>query len=307
MKEGSGKLLSAQTAQAMKKNRSNLWRAIGFVTAGVLLILFFWPAFYWAGEQLESGDEPWQLVLVPFLSGMVISQRFSELRGRQIKSCKSLGIPVMLGGAFLNLLGIVIEHPMPSQVGMIAFIHGSVLFLWGGEVYRTMLFPLMYLFLAVPLPRTVLVAMTGSLKVVGATVAGKILSLLGFAVIREGAILQFPRFSLVVADECSGLQSLITLGVVSLPVAYLMEGRLWKKGLVVLISLPLALAANVIRLCVTAFLGNAFGEKATQGTPHTMIGMAIVFLAFFALYGLSVAISDESGVTERAKQDVSQD
>lgn len=297
MNESSSNHLSAETPQVVEKNRKNLWQAASFAVAGILFVLFFWPAFYWAGEQLESGDEPWQLVLVPFLSGMVISQRFSELRGRRIKACKSLGIPLMLGGALLNLFGIAIEHPMPSQVGMIVFIHGTVLFLWGGQVYRALIFPLMYLFLAAPLPRTVLVAMTGSLKVFGAAVAGKILALLGFAVIREGAILQFPRFSLVVADECSGLQCLITLGVVSLPVAYLMEGRFWKKGLVVLISLPLALAANVIRLCVTAFLGNAFGAKVTQGTPHTMIGMAIVFVAFFALYGLSVAISDRSTPT----------
>jgi len=298
MKESSSNHLSAEKPQVLEKDGKNIWRVVHFAAVGVFFILFFWPAFYWAGEQLESGDEPWQLVLVPFLSIMVISQRLPELRGRPVRACAGLGFPVMLGGALLNLFGIAIEHPMPSQVGMIAFVHGIVLFVWGRQAYRELVFPLLYLFLAVPLPRTVLVAMTGSLKIVGATVAGKILSLMGFAVVREGAILKFPQFTLVVADECSGLQSLITLGVASLSVAYLMEGRFWKKGLIVLISLPLALAANVLRLCVTALLGQKFGENVTQGTPHTLIGVLIVFLAFFALYGLSVAMSNGSSPAE---------
>jgi hypothetical protein len=154
MSDMSSDHLSARKAPVLEK-RKTLWRALHFSLAGILFVVFFWPAFYWAGEQLESGEEPWQLVLVPFLSAMVISQRFSDVRGRRAKACTGLGLPVMLGGALLNLLGIVIEHPMPSQVGMIAFIHGTVLFVWGWQIYRGLIFPLVYLLLAVPLPRTV--------------------------------------------------------------------------------------------------------------------------------------------------------
>ena len=265
-------------------------------------MLFFWPAFFWAGEQLESGDEPWQLVLVPFLSGMIVSQRYSQVKGVQATSSPVLGIPLMAAGAMMNLFGVVIEHPMPSQVGMIVCLHGAVLFLWGRGIYRAMVFPLVYLFLAVPLPRTVLVAMTGSLKILGAAVAGKILTFLGFTLVREGAILTFPTFTLVVADECSGMQSVITLGVASLSVGYLMESRFWKKAGIVLLSVPLALAANVVRLCLTAFLGQRFGEKVTQGTPHTVIGAVIVLIAFFGLYGLSSLLSDRNGNRRRRKR-----
>lgn len=270
------------------------------ILGAVFFVLFFWPAFYWAAKQLESGDEPWQLVFVPFLSLMVFSQRVSEVRGEKVRGCARLGFPLMLGGALLNLFGIVLEHPMPSQVGMIAFLQGSVLYVWGKAVYRGLAFPLLYLFLAVPLPRTVLVAVTGSLKMVGAAVAARMLSWMGFAVVRDGAILKFPTFTLVVADECSGLQSLITLSVASLPVAYLMSGRLWRKALIVLASFPLALAANVVRLNVTAVLANKFGERVAVSWPHTLIGVVIVFLAFLALYGLSNAISSE---TEPAEAD----
>jgi exosortase len=178
-------------------------------------------------------------------------------------------------------------------VGMIAFLQGAVLYVWGRDVYRGLAFPLLYLFLAVPLPRTVLVAATGSLKTLGAAVAGKTLAWLGFAVVRDGAILKFPMFTLVVADECSGLQSLVTLSVASLPVAYLMNARLRKRVLIVLASLPLALAANVLRLDVTAVLAHKFGKEIALSWPHTVIGVAIVFLAFLLLYGISNAFSDE--------------
>jgi len=132
------------------------------------------------------------------------------------------------------------------------------------------------------------------LKTVGAAVAGKTLAWMGFAVVRDGAILKFPAFTLVVADECSGLQSLVTLVVASLPVAYLMNSRLRKRVLIVLVSLPLALAANVVRLDATAVLAHNFGKKIALSWPHTLIGVVVVFLAFLLLYGLSNALSDET-------------
>lgn len=293
MSEGQDSRLAK--AASPEEKQGQLARGVHLIAAGILFVLFFWPAFFWAGEQLDSGGEPWQLVLVPFLAGMIVSQRYSQLRAEQVKASPILGIPLMASGAAMNLFGVVIEHPMPSQVGMIACLHGVALFLWGSRVYRGLAFPLLYLFLAVPLPRTVVVAMTGSLKVLGAAVAGKILTFFGLTLVREGAILRFPTFTLVVADECSGMQSVITLGVASLSVAYLMEGRFWKKVGIVLLSVPLALAANVFRLCVTAFLGQRFGEKVTHGTPHTVIGAVIVLMAFFGLYGLSSAVSDRTG------------
>lgn len=281
-------------APALQSGKRNMRFVIHLLVAGTLFVMFFWPAFDWAVEQLRSGDEPWQLVLVPFLSLMVISQRVSEVRGRRVRGSAWVSFPLMLGGALLNLFGTVIEHPMPSQVGMIAFIQGFVLYLWGKNVYRGLAFPLLYLFLAIPLPRTVLVAATGSLKSVGAAVAGKTLAWMGFAVVRDGAILNFPTFTLVVADECSGLQSLVTLSVASLPVAYLMNARLRKRVLIVLVSLPLALAANVVRLDVTAVLAHNFGKEIALSWPHTLIGVVVVFLAFLLLYGLSNALSDET-------------
>ncbi len=289
----------AGTATAAKR-----WSVVHMAVAGVLLVLFFWPAFYWAGQQLDSGDEPWQLVFVPFLSAMVLSRRIPEVRGETMRGGMWLGIPLMAAGALLNLFGIVIEHPMPSQMGMIVFIQGGVLFAWGKKTYRELAFPLLYLFLAIPLPRTVLVAVTGSLKTLGAAVAGKLLSWMGYAVLRDGVILNFPTFTLVVEDECSGLQSLITLIVASLPVAYLMRGPFWKRALVVLIAVPLALAANVVRLVVTAVLASGLGGKVTRGWPHTSIGIATVFVAFLALYGLSSVIGDRASLKSERENEL---
>ena len=298
MMERAGVDTTGGESVASERRTRDIGRMVHLAVTVSLLVLFFWPAFDWAARQLESGAEPWQLILVPFLSLMVISRGVPELHGEPRERCAGLGFPLMLGGALLNLFGIVLDHPMPSQVGMVTFLHGAVLFVWGKRGWRGLAFPLLYLFLAVPLPRTVLVAMTGSLKIIGATVAGKILSLLGLPLVREGALLKFPTFTLVVEDECSGLQSLITLSVASLPVAYLMEGRLRRKALIVLISLPLALAANVVRLCVTALLGQRFGEKVSEGWPHMLIGVIIVFLAFLSLYGLSNALSSTAPLTK---------
>jgi exosortase/archaeosortase family protein len=65
---------------------------------------------------------------------------------------------------------------------------------------------------------------------------------------------------------------------------------------VVLIAVPLALAANVVRLLVTAVLANALGEQVTRGWPHTSIGVATVFVAFLLLYGFSSLFGDRASL-----------
>jgi exosortase len=180
-------------------------------------------------------------------------------------------------------------------VAMVIFIQGAVLLTCGKATFKRFLFPLAYLFLAIPLPWQVSVLLSTPLKVLSARISAVVLDAFGFTVLRQGTILQFPEFTIGVAEVCSGLQSIFTLVIASIPIAYLTGASHGRILAIFLASVFLGSAANVTRIVVTAVLVSKAGPKVAEGLPHTALGMVIVFLAFLLLYGFASVISRRRG------------
>jgi exosortase len=107
--------------------------------------------------------------------------------------------------------------------------------------------------------------------------------LLGYSVIREGNILQLAHMQLSVVEACSGLRSLITLGFFSLVFAYFFETNMVRRVAIVLLSVPAAIAVNMVRITMTGVLGK-IDMAYTKGTYHDMLGWSGFFLGFLIVY-----------------------
>jgi exosortase len=264
------------------------------VVSATLFIFLFHRVLWRSWLQLSRGDEPWQIVFVPFLSGVILSQRLPQMRDFRFEKGSRWGVALILLGMLFHILGIAVQSFSPSQVAMVMMIQGIVLYAFGKPTYRFLFFPLVYLFLAIPPPPSVSVLVTGPLKSLSASLGSKGLEFLGVAVVRHGTILNLPVGTLSIADECSGLMSMLTLSIFSFPIGYLTQKSFGRKAIIFLASIPLAFASNVVRVIVTALLFQQFGRPMAEGFPHTAIGMVIVFVSFFLLYGFGLLISDHA-------------
>lgn len=282
--------MASESAWTADRERRRLLYGHLIVT-GILFVFLFHRVLWWFWIQLIGEDEPWQIIFVPFLSGIILSQRLSQLRDSWLEKGSRWGLVLILLGMLLHILGIAVQSFPPSQVGMITIIQGIVLYAFGRSTYRLLFFPLAYLFLAIPLPPSFSVLLTGPLRVLSASVASRGLALLGVDVVHRGTILSFPSGTLSIVNACSGLQSMLTLCIMSLPIGYLTQKSFRGKTVIFLASIPLGLAANVLRVMAASLLFVRFGEKYAHGFPHTAIGMAIVLASFFLLYGLGLLIS----------------
>jgi len=164
-----------------------------------------------------------------------------------------------------------------SVFGLVLWWIGSVILCFGLETFRSLLFPLCFLFLVVPVPNGIVNWMTQTLQYQSALGATLLFRIAQVPVTRDGLILSIPGLDLEVAPECSSIRSSIMLIVITLVLAHLFLRSRWRKMVLLAASLPLAVAKNALRIFTIGQLGTRVDPAYLNGRLHHHGG--IVFLA----------------------------
>jgi len=174
-----------------------------------------------------------------------------------------------------------------SQIPVLA---GALLILQGTSALRALWFPILYFAFMVPLPGALVDAITGPLKQWVSIIAENVLYAAGYPIARSGVTLSIGPYQLLVADACSGLHSMFSLSALGLLYMYLMARKSWLHNGIMLASiLPIAFAANIVRVLVLVLITYHLGDEAGQGFLHGTAGMVLIITAllfFFLLDGV---------------------
>src|SRR6266404_4033460 len=147
-----------------------------------------------------------------------------------------------------------------------------------GHYFRALIFPWAVLFLMVPLPAILFNQVALPLQFLASRLASGLLELVGVPVLREGNVINLPSLSLDVAEACSGLRSLVSLITISVLYGYVFESRVSRRLLLVLSSVPIAVAANGIRIAGSGILGQYWDPSKAEGFYHLLSGWLIFVL-----------------------------
>jgi exosortase len=161
--------------------------------------------------------------------------------------------------------------------------------LWGLPRLRTMAFPFILLLTMVPLPALVFNTVAAPLQLFASAVATNISQFLGVSIYRDGNVIHLATTSLGVAEACSGLNSLSSLVVGSLLLGFLEDASISGRILITILSVPLAIAVNVLRVAGTAVLADYQPEYA-MGFYHLLSGWLVFVLGFGLLWLLGKLI-----------------
>lgn len=216
--------------------------------------------------------------LVPFVSGYFFWISREKILATEVKPA-TWGLLVVVLGLLQLLAGSLATEYFTQRSSMIVITAGTVIYSMGWQVFIAMRLPLLYLFLMVPIPAIVYDTMTMPLKLFVAKLSVKGLIVLGYPVMREGNIIVLPNVTLEVADACSGLRSLMSLIALSVAFAYLFQKKAWKRWLLILSALPVAVLTNVMRVFVTGILAKHYGRAAAEGFFHEFAGFVVFFVA----------------------------
>ncbi len=155
----------------------------------------------------------------------------------------------------------------------------------GGAVMRLMWFPIFYLGFVIPLPGWVLDQVTAPLKILVSQVVTGGLGALGYPVARVGVTIFVAQYQLLVEDACAGLNSLISLSAIGLFYVYILRNTNWRYSLLLLaLLIPIAIAANCVRVAALVLLTYYFGDAVAQGYLHEGAGLVTFTSALLLLF-----------------------
>jgi exosortase len=250
----------------------------------LLSILFWWqPLKTTLSLALNDEAQTYILLVVPLSVGMIVLH-WENCRENYHASVLS-GSVVMISALFILKLT---ESSFPDawhvtqiSVKMSALVCwwlGSLILFFGVEVLESLLFPLGFLFLVVPLPEPILRQIVSFLQHQSANGARLLFLAIGTPVSQDDIVLSIPSLDIQVTEECSSIRSSVMLLIVSLVFAHLYLRRWWTKVVLVAIVIPLSIAKNAVRIFTIAELGTQVDPAYLTGRLHHNGG--ILFFAF---------------------------
>jgi EpsI family protein len=196
------------------------------------------------------------------------------------------GMALVIVGLALWLLGRT-QSLMPIEAGsLLPLAAGLTLLSWGRAGLARLAFAIAFLAFYVPLPGFVLDAFTNPLKELVSSIVAHALALVGHTVGLSGVVISVDGHEMLVADACSGLNSIVSLLAMGLLYAHLQRTSASRMALLVLAVIPIALAANVLRVLALALIVTRYGPDAAQGWVHDALGLSVFVVALLLLLAL---------------------
>jgi exosortase B len=211
------------------------------------------------------------------------------------------GFALLFAGLFLYVIGRTIALTVFEVASHLPVIAGVLLLAAGWHAVRALGFALLFLFFLIPLPGFILDLATTPLKEIVSAAVEMLLQAAGYPVERSGVVLEVGRHQMLVADACSGLNSLYSLFALGLVYLHLTEprsGLRWALALAAIV--PIAIVANVVRVLILVLVTHHLGEEAAQSFLHGFAGMVVFVTALLLFLGADALIRRHIARTSRA-------
>jgi exosortase len=261
-----------------------LWRDRNRAWGGVLIAALVAAAYFRVLTKLVI--DWWQIedfsygFLVPPFAAYVLWRKRARLLAIEISPSWS-GVVLIGFGLLVLLLGVYGSELFLGRLSLVMVLAGLALGFGGGKLLGEMRFALLVLLLAIPIPAILYTDITFPLQILASKLASGLLPLFGVPVLREGNVIQLPAMSLEVAEACSGIRSLMSLLTLSVFYGYFLERPVWRRVALALASLPIAIAANAVRLLGTGLSVQYWDPDKAMGFFHEFSGW-VMFLVSLA-------------------------
>jgi exosortase len=232
---------------------------------------------WWSDPNFSHG------FFVPAFTAYVVWQDWAHLRAI-VPAPSNWGLPVILLSLFTLIVGVFGAELFVSRMSLLLLIAGIIIFLRGWATLHAVLFPLLFLVLMVPIPAIVFSQITFPLQILASKLSAWLLPLLGVPVLREGNVINLPAMPLEVAEACSGIRSLLSLTTLAIMYGFLLEKKIGIRILLGLASIPIAVAANGLRIVGTGLLVQYWDPDKAEGFFHAFSGWLIFVVSLVMLF-----------------------
>lgn len=267
-----------------------VWTAMTWARLAVIAALF--GAFYAPTIERELvarwiSDGNWSHGwLIPPFSLYLLYCRRDELK-KAVASPGWMGAALVIASLALYFYSSwIVPRAYPRAVSTIGTILGLTWLLGGRSILRVAWFPILFLLLAIPLPDRIYVQLTMPLRAFASWAAAAIMPWFASGLFAEAqsVVIDYvmpgsPPAQLNVEEACSGMRLMMAFVTLGVAMAYLGDRPAWQRLIMVASCVPIAVICNTIRVVTTGLLIIHGLPEYARGTPHEMLGIAILGLA----------------------------
>ena len=247
---------------------------IKFTIYGLLLLGIYYSTFTWLVTHDWEKEAYTYCWLIPLVVLFLIWFKRDELASLPSKPSWT-GLATIGLGIIFFWLGELSGEFYTLYVSSWLVVVGICLLHLGWRKLKTIGFALFFILTMFPVPDFINMRIMLQLRLISSKLGVAIIHLFGLPAIRQGNIIDLGFTKLQVVNACSGLNSLISLIVLCLLLVYFFKDHIWKRIVLFLSSIPLAILTNSFRIAMTAILYKHFGSKAAEGFFHVFSGLLI--------------------------------
>lgn len=266
------------------------WRGWWPLAAGLGALLLASYARFFAGVWNDAGSEHGPIIVAIALF-LFWHQRHAFAKA-QPPANSWPGVLLIGAGLLLFLFGVRTRIAPIEALSHLPLVAGALWLAGGAALLRRFWLALLFLLLSVPPPSFLLGMATANLKDLVSSAAVELLYRFGYPIARDGFVITIGSYQLLVAEACSGMNSLISLSAVGMLYLYLVpQAKLWQTALAVCSILPIAVAANIMRIVILTLITYHFGDAAGQGFLHEFAGFAMFGFSLLAFGAISALLA----------------
>lgn len=196
---------------------------------------------------------------------------------------------LLIIGLIMFIFGAFVQHIFVEGIAMMIILSGIVFLLYRVEMLKMVLFPIGYLIFMLPIPHVVNLFFASQLKFFIAHSSAFLLSLAQIPVLLEGSTLHLPSISLEVVEACSGMQTMISFLAIGAVFAYLGYHSILLRTIIIIMAVPLALLANILRVSMIGAISYYFNNDFAHNF-HRYAWTLIVFIGVLGFIAISKGI-----------------
>jgi exosortase len=264
--------------EAAPKPRKIMRRVVVAVTA-ITLAVCYAPILEGMVDQWLHDEDMGHGLVVPIVILWIIwreRQRWMTLSPEP----SWWGLALLVLAAGVQLMSVMGAGLFAGSVAFVLSVAGAVLCLGGAAFFRTWTFPFLLALFMLPKLAIVYNQVTLPLQLLASRLAEVMLLAGGTSVIREGNIIDAGGHKIAVAEACSGIRYLLSLGFVAVVLAYVSDAKPWMRVALMAAAVPVAIVANAMRVAASASV-----PALDAGALHTFCG-GLVFVLCLAMLAL---------------------
>jgi exosortase len=282
------------TGTRAARAEKTVWQGVAAIVAFALMILLYKDTFVdWWLLWIEPGSFYAHAAFVPFFVALMIWRNREKLAAARWKPSWT-GLLLIIPAMVFLIMGKQAGVTVVKSLSFLGFLLGASLLFLGTARTRILLFPMLFIVAMIPLfPDQLINVIAFPIQLKSTQIATSLLNVLQLPAVREGTMIQMENYKMAVEGACSGFKTLVSLLTFAAAFAYLVEGALWKRWLLFLITGPLSLLINGLRITFIGIVGQLFSAKAAA-TFHDYSGFIVLLLAFTVLFNLARLLRCES-------------